>query len=43
LTWAIIGGSGSVPWSGGIDIKNIMIPAIAFTVPYMLDYVAEGI
>lgn len=43
LTWAIIGGSSTLPWSGGIDIKSFMIPAIAFTVPYLLDYVAEGI
>jgi hypothetical protein len=40
LTWAIIGGSSTLPWKGGIDIKSLIIPVIAFTVPYMLDNMA---
>jgi len=43
LTWAIIGGSGTIPWKGGMDIKSLVIPIVAFTVPYMLDSMAEGI
>ena len=40
LTWAIIGGSSTLPWKGGIDIKSLIIPIVAFTVPYMLDNMA---
>lgn len=40
LTWAIIGGNSASPWKGGIDIKTILIPILAFTVPYMLDSMA---
>jgi hypothetical protein len=40
LTWAMIGGSATLPWKGGIDIKTLIIPVIAFTVPYMLDNMA---
>ncbi len=43
LTWAIIGGSATIPWKGGMDIKSLVIPIVAFTVPYMLDSMAEGI
>jgi len=40
ITWAIIGGSATLPWKGGIDAKTILIPIIAFSVPYMLDSMA---
>lgn len=43
LTWAIIGGSATSPFKGGVDIKSILIPIVAFTVPYMLDSMAESI
>lgn len=43
LTWAIIGGSSTLPWKGGMDIKSLIIPVVAFTVPYMLDSMAENI
>lgn len=43
LTWAIIGGSGTIPWKGGFDAKSLLIPVLAFTVPYMLDGMAESI
>ncbi len=43
LTWAIIGGSSTLPWKGGIDIKSLLIPLVAFTVPFMLDSMAETI
>ena len=36
LTWAIIGGNAAKPFSGGPDIKSLIIPIVAFTVPYML-------
>lgn len=36
LTWAIIGGNSTLPWKGGPDIKSLIIPFVAFTVPYML-------
>ena len=36
LTWAIIGSSATLPWKGGIDMKSLIIPFVAFTVPYML-------
>ena len=40
LTWAIIGGNTSIPWKGWLDAKTILIPILAFTVPYMLDSMA---
>ena len=40
LTWAIIGGSTTIPWKGGFDAKSLLIPVLAFTVPYMLDGMA---
>lgn len=43
LSWAIIGGNSTLPWKGGIDIKSLIIPLVAFTVPYMLDSMAENI
>jgi len=43
LTWAIIGGNSTLPWKGGMDIKSLIIPIVAFTVPYMLDNMAETI
>ncbi len=43
LTWAIIGGSSTLPWQGGVDIKVLLIPLVAFTVPYMLESMAETI
>lgn len=43
LTWAIIGGNSTIPWKSGIDIKSLLIPVVAFTVPYLLDSMAENI
>ena len=43
LTWAIIGGTDTVPWSGGIDSKAFIAPIIALTVPYILENLAENI
>jgi hypothetical protein len=43
ITWAIIGGSSKIPFTGMIDYKTILIPVLAFTVPYMLDSMAENI
>lgn len=40
LTWAIIGGNATLPFKGGIDIKSLIIPFVAFTVPYMLESMA---
>ncbi len=43
LTWAVIGGNAGRPWSGGPDIKSLIIPIVAFSVPYMLEGMAETI
>lgn len=43
LTWAIIGGNSKIPFQKGMDIKSLLIPIVAFTVPYMLDSMAESI
>lgn len=43
LSLAIIGGNSVKTLKGGVDIKSWIIPIIAFTVPYMLDSMAETI
>lgn len=43
LTWAIIGGNANLPFQGGFDYKTLIFPVIAYTIPYLLDNVAENI
>lgn len=42
LTLAIIGGT-NLPWKTDINSKLLIAPAIAITVPYLLDGLAEVI
>jgi hypothetical protein len=43
LTLAIIGGNASIPFKPTLDIKAIIAPIIAVTVPYVLDNMAESL
>ena len=43
LTFAIIGGSATLPWKSDIDGRLLIAPMMAITVPYLLDGLASTI
>jgi len=43
LTLAIIGGSATLPWKSDINIKLLIAPLMAISVPFMLDGLAATI
>lgn len=40
LTLAIIGGNATLPWESDLNIKLLIAPLLAITVPYLLDGMA---
>jgi hypothetical protein len=40
LTFAIIGGTATLPWKTDLNIKALLTPLIAVTVPFVLDTLA---
>lgn len=42
LTFAIIGGN-TLPWQGSMNSKMLLAPALAITLPYLLDGLASTV
>jgi hypothetical protein len=40
LTFAIIGGTATLPWKTDLNFKAVLAPLIAVTVPFVLDNLA---
>ncbi len=43
LTFAIIGGTATLPWPSDINAKLLLAPLLAISVPYALDSLASTI
>jgi hypothetical protein len=43
LTFAIIGGSATLPWKSDLNAKLLFVPLMAISVPYALDSLASSI